>query len=372
MNTSDISILFDEDLAWDIREEFKELIADGKSPEEATEALVESYKELFSDRYVPDLFWMSLAATQWKYGRLQEQVKIKAIEAIDSGRDLERWEDSLQKKRRKTLEELKVMLLSPQPTAKKIKKQFVSTTKFEAGDVISFKTQSENFVLIRVIGITGVPGKNTSPVVEVLDWYGNDIPSTDEIKKLPIRKRTYSLAKNSDERNIYSLVYVKEKDYPEDKVNLVMKKCPTHYEKLLPHTMAFWNGLDDVLENDLGFGVNLEEQLISEQKKICEKYSAKFTPTDLNSMLGISDNTDGVNIPINGLRHPQEGDSSGWYIWSGKEFFERADFFKPSHAKHLKTNCSMILKFLGLPPGYRFLYTGDYLDIWYDPELLKI
>lgn len=368
---SDISILFDEDLAWNIREEYKDLIAEGKSTENATEILLENYKELLTDRYVPDLFWMSLAASQWKYGRLIDKVKDQAIKAIDSGRDLERWEDDLKEKRKKTLLELKEMLLSPQPEPKKIRKSFQATTTFETGDVISYKTNSGNYVLIKVIGIFGVPGKNTSPVVQFLDWYGTEIPSKEVIKKLKVRERTFSLAKNKNSN--YSLVYQKAKDYPEDRINLIMKNPSEPQRNLLPHTMAFWNGLDEkVLEYDLGFGVNIDEQIVEEQKGICKRYSAEFTPTDLEAMIGLSDNTDGINIPINGLRHPPEGQGSGWFIWSGKELSEKSDFFKPTHAKHLKDNCSMILKFLGLPPGYRFLYTGDYLDIWYDPKLLNI
>lgn len=115
-----------------------------------------------------------------------------------------------------------------------------------------------------------------------------------------------------------------------------------------------------------------DNHLIKLQKKICEKSSAKYTPTSLESIVGISDNTNNKNIPINGLRHPSKDDNSGWYIWSGEELPKDKDFFKPLHVKHLKDRCPEVLKFLGLPIGYRFITNGNYMDIWYDESLLKI
>lgn len=117
----------------------------------------------------------------------------------------------------------------------------------------------------------------------------------------------------------------------------------------------------------------MDTKIIEEQLKICDKYKVKFTPTDMGFLLGISENTDGKNAPINGLRHPSEGKSSGWYIWSGEELSQDQDFFKPLHAKHLVERCPQVLKFLGLPVGYRFLIDNEgYMDVWYDPSLLEI
>lgn len=116
----------------------------------------------------------------------------------------------------------------------------------------------------------------------------------------------------------------------------------------------------------------MKDILVNEQQKICEKYSGDCEPTDINDMLGISDNTDGELTPINGLRRPVEGDTSGWYIWSGEKFSEEEDFFKPVHMGHLVKCCPQIIKYLGLPPGYRFLIDNDgYEDVWYDATLLE-
>ena len=88
--------------------------------------------------------------------------------------------------------------------------------------------------------------------------------------------------------------------------------------------------------------------------------------------VGIAKNvTDGIQ-PINGLRHPPKGDTSGWHIWAGETFSDAPDFFAPLHAEHLADWCASVLKYLGLPPGWRFLIAPGYEDVWYDPGLLDI
>ncbi|WP_340372162.1 hypothetical protein [Peribacillus sp. FSL E2-0218] len=82
----------------------------GFSSEEATNILVEqSLKAEEFDEEDTTVFWLSLAAIQWKLGRLEENVKKIAVEIIDSGSDLRWWDEepSLIKKREKVLLKLK-------------------------------------------------------------------------------------------------------------------------------------------------------------------------------------------------------------------------------------------------------------------------
>lgn len=58
---------------------------------------------------------LALAAIQWKYGRLRGDVKTRALNVIDSGEDLIRWQDSDITRRRTVLQALKKKLQSPQP-----------------------------------------------------------------------------------------------------------------------------------------------------------------------------------------------------------------------------------------------------------------
>ena len=112
---------------------------------------------------------------------------------------------------------------------------------------------------------------------------------------------------------------------------------------------------------------DLEEQ----QLNYCKELNVECLPPSPDSRVGIALETQG-QIPINGLRHPPEGNMSGWYLWSGEQFPSADDAFSPVHAQHLISLRPEVLKFLGLPPGYRFLLADDVVDVWFDPSLLEV
>jgi hypothetical protein len=112
------------------------------------------------------------------------------------------------------------------------------------------------------------------------------------------------------------------------------------------------------------------ERTRDDQKNICKKYGAEFFPSLDDLMIGISRNFDVTNYPLNGLRHLPESGTCGWYIWSGEKFSEAPDFFEPMHVAHLTDVCSIIVKYFGLPPGWRFLVAPDHEDVWFDENLL--
>jgi hypothetical protein len=76
--------------------------------------------------------------------------------------------------------------------------------------------------------------------------------------------------------------------------------------------------------------------------------------------------------PINGLRHPETGQSNGWYIWAGETFSSAPDFFEPLCWEHLANLLPQVLDYLALPPGWRFLITPEYKDVWFDQNLLNL
>ncbi|WP_456088837.1 immunity protein Imm33 domain-containing protein [Paraburkholderia ferrariae] len=43
----------------------------------------------------------------------------------------------------------------------------------------------------------------------------------------------------------------------------------------------------------------------------------------------------------------------------------------PVHAAHLADWAPLVLPYLGLPPGWRFLVTEQYEDVWEDKQLLE-
>ena len=114
------------------------------------------------------------------------------------------------------------------------------------------------------------------------------------------------------------------------------------------------------------------QSLLNAQHEICHKFGACFLPANDWLKIGLSKNFDPKQFPINGLRHPPEGDTTGWYIWSGEELSDEEDFFEPLHTVHLVERCPEIMKYLGLGPGWRFLIAPGYEDVWFDANLLNI
>lgn len=116
--------------------------------------------------------------------------------------------------------------------------------------------------------------------------------------------------------------------------------------------------------------MDLTETIVREQKALCATHGANWCESPVTSKIGIARNVKEGLLPINGLRHPPQGDTTGWYIWGGDELSAEPDFFLPLHVGHLEEWCPLVLEFLGLPPGWRFLTDGDYKDVWFDEGLL--
>lgn len=112
-------------------------------------------------------------------------------------------------------------------------------------------------------------------------------------------------------------------------------------------------------------------QIEEAQRAFSRQKSTTCLPSSPESKLGFALSTKDLR-PINGLRHPPQGDTNGWYLWCGEQYSDAADFFQPLHAQHIYEDYPEVAKLLGLPPGYRFLFAGHYLDVWYDPSLLKL
>jgi hypothetical protein len=110
----------------------------------------------------------------------------------------------------------------------------------------------------------------------------------------------------------------------------------------------------------------------ADERAILARAAVEPQPVHSFEKVGIDDGARRGGLPLNGLRHPPSGGTSGWYIWSGAEPGEHEDFFKPLHAGHLVRDCPSVLPYLALPPGWRFLISKDYEDIWFDKSLLEV
>src|SRR6516162_2497943 len=117
--------IFSDDTASDVRGDYRDLVGDGLTGPEATDHMLKDWRSSVDDPDDGPVFWLALAATQWTCGRLEERVKVKAIEIIDRGTDLDRWKHDakLLKQRQTVLLKLRAQLLSRQPPEKKIPKR---------------------------------------------------------------------------------------------------------------------------------------------------------------------------------------------------------------------------------------------------------
>jgi hypothetical protein len=108
------------------------------------------------------------------------------------------------------------------------------------------------------------------------------------------------------------------------------------------------------------------------QLEMCKKHGAIFTPSTPEMKLGVSAGFFQSNYPLNGLRHPPQPGTCGWFLWTGENLSTNSDFFKPIHVEHLFERCPQVLPYLALPPGWRFLIAEGYEDVWWDSTLLDL
>ncbi|MDB5187992.1 MAG: hypothetical protein JWO50_512 [Candidatus Kaiserbacteria bacterium] len=119
----------------------------------------------------------------------------------------------------------------------------------------------------------------------------------------------------------------------------------------------------------------MNQNILNEQQDIVIKVRTTLVPCEPQSMIGVDEGISKKIYPINGLRHPVNGGGSGWFIWSSVKEIpqDNPNFFKPTHAQHIYESYPLISKYLGLPPGWRFLIDDKgYEDIWYDASLFEV
>lgn len=180
--------LFSDDLAADLRDEFRDLIGEGLTTEAAVNRLQTEHKSSLRDPDEEPVFWLALADTGWRLGRLDDKVLENTLRVIDSGQDLARWEDAADRRKREhVLAKLRTKLQSTPPSPKRVGKTIKSANEWQMGEVIGFRLLSGRWVLLRVIGHHEDRG-GKSAVCELLNWIGESMDSLPTADQLSIRK----------------------------------------------------------------------------------------------------------------------------------------------------------------------------------------
>ncbi|MCU1302051.1 MAG: hypothetical protein JWQ87_2335 [Candidatus Sulfotelmatobacter sp.] len=237
--------LFSDDAACDVRDSYVDLVGDGLTGHEATKALLHDWAASLNDPDESSVFWLALAATQWRCGRLDGRVLQQALTVIDGGTDVARWESGSKdfKKRKTVLEKLRAQLISPQPPERHIPKRFRDSNEWQIGDLVAYRMQSGRFVILRTIGHHSDKG-GTGPICELLDWSGEELPKS--FKSVDIRK-----SRGSRPITQFLLGRTRAKERPDDRlqylgVNLKPSQKPGGFAVLL------WRWFDKTLREDFG------------------------------------------------------------------------------------------------------------------------
>ncbi|MGY1812861.1 hypothetical protein [Blastococcus sp. SYSU D00820] len=180
--------VFDDDLADDVRIGYRRLLEDRTPDDEATRRTIAEWQGLDADE--EPVLWLALAAAQFQVGRLDDAVRARALEVIDSGRDLRRWEPLGARalaERTAVLARLRNQLTGRQPAPKRIRKPWLYVTDLEPGTVLAWTASSGAVVLLRVVQVLVEERGVLRPILEELAWDGDHVPPADAMAELPGR-----------------------------------------------------------------------------------------------------------------------------------------------------------------------------------------
>ena len=175
--------LFSDDVACDIRDHYRQLLEDSVEDSAATRLTLEKFERYLEE---PDgVALVAFAVTQSKLGRLEPDVRDRALAIIDAGADLAVWEQENPKllpKRRAVLEKARAQLTGPQPARRRLRPPKRVLSGLAAGDVLALALP-RRLALLRVVRVRAHRLGET-PVLEELDFDGTEVPARDALERL--------------------------------------------------------------------------------------------------------------------------------------------------------------------------------------------
>ena len=212
--------LYQDDVAEDVRDYYKDQLHRGKTGKEITQEMIAQNEDIISDQDDAPVFWFALADTQWNLGRLEDFVKEQALNHIQDGYDLKRWETENSqgaKIRERVLRELKEKLLSSQPAEKKISPYKLYHCEWKMGDIYAYELGGEYakememlgnyFYFIKVDERIWHPG-HIVPVVYFYWITGDKLMSLEELKTMDYIPQFFNpkaYKNNPDRKTLYRL-----------------------------------------------------------------------------------------------------------------------------------------------------------------------
>jgi hypothetical protein len=260
--------IFNDDVACDIRAQFRRLLAEGTAPAAATRMVLWEWKPALADDEDGPVIWLALAATQCQYGCLEPRVKAKALAIIDDGSDLIHWRSTgnpgYVRRRIAVLARLRAKLESPPAARARIPAQpkqrrapVEEKSVWPRGEVIAYRLLSERYILMHVCDYLGCDRTGWAPMFAVLDWRGKRVPPAERIQLLPYKIRTDDPV---EKRSVFvvSVGRARESELPQERVVRRVAMRPVAAWKQLVGawggcSCSRWRDLDQHLQQYLGW-----------------------------------------------------------------------------------------------------------------------
>jgi hypothetical protein len=175
--------LFSDDVACDVRDHYRQLLEDGVEDGAATRLILETFRAYLEES--DGVALLAFAVTQSKLGRLDPDIRDRALAVLDRGGDLAIWEHDNPKlvaRRRAVLEKARAQLTGPQPLRKRLRPPKRISCGLAAGDVLALALPGR-VALLRVVRVHSHRLGET-PVLEELEFKGDEVPPRDALERL--------------------------------------------------------------------------------------------------------------------------------------------------------------------------------------------
>lgn len=249
--------ILDNDLAEDLKEQWVEYLSEGYAPDEVSDHIITAASEegMLDDIEEEYDFIIPFSLIQWKTGRLQENIKKRALVLLDEEnvKQIEgrRWEEPKElKKRLNNLQKLRATLQSDQPKPKKISKPYYQTTTLKQGDLFTILLDSGNYALFEVNEIEG-EHNHQIPICILYKYRSSYQPTTEHADILGIIEFESSGPIEEKYSRIAIIGFNKKNKEPSDRIILLQEHRNQKIKEKSAMRMCEWSRLDFWIEEIL-------------------------------------------------------------------------------------------------------------------------
>ena len=174
-----------DDFVCDVIGVFEDLLKEGKSVADATEAVTSRFGTAITDSEEGPLFWIALADVQWTYGGLEASVLEHVKDDFHTGRSLLPWTEDERglARRRAALEKFIRKIEAANPRPKKPPRIVIRAPKFQPSDCLSIRLANGQYAAALVLAADHSLPEHGKNLVAVLDYLSADRPTIDVFRE---------------------------------------------------------------------------------------------------------------------------------------------------------------------------------------------